>query len=87
MSSSEELEIDATIPYHMEEDGVPPRTETPPAAPAPAPEDRPPAPPKSRKRRRRRKKGGMGHWEPKEEAIRLLPLHHHLLLAGGTIGK
>ena len=81
MSSSEELESDATIPYRMEEDGVPPRTETLPAALAQAPEDRPPAPPKSRKRRRR-KKGGMGHRGPKEEAICLLPFRHHLLLGG-----
>ena len=36
MSSSKES--NATIPYHMEEDGVPHRPETPPAPPAPAPE-------------------------------------------------
>ena len=59
MSSSEES--DATIPYHMEEDGVPHRPETPPAALAPAPEERPPAPSKSQKRQWRRKKRGAGH--------------------------
>ena len=85
ISSEEEMDSDTTIPYPIEEDGVPP-TETP-LAGALAPEDRPPAS-KRRKRRRKRKKGVAGHRRPKEEGLCLLPLRHHLLLVGaGTIGK
>ena len=87
MSSSEELESDATIPYHMEEDGVPPRTETPPAAPTPAPRGQATRSSKKPEEEKEEEEGGMGHRGPKKEAIRLLPLRHHLLLAGGTIGK
>ena len=87
MSSEEEMDSDTTIPYRIEEDGVPPSLmETPPTG-APAPEDRHPLLLNAARGEERGRRGAVGH-RPKEEGLRLLPLCHHLLLVGaGTIDK
>ena len=79
------MDSDTTIPYPIQEDGVPP-TETPPAG-ALAPKTGHPLLNAARGEEKGRR-GAAGHRRPKEEGLRLLPLRHHLLLVGAaTIGK